>query len=114
VALKLLPVVRERGTCCELPSVSAEWAHDTSELLKALADPTRLTILASLWKAETPICICDLTAGLRLGQSTISHHMAKLKAAGLVESEKRGVWIHYRLRTGLAPQARRLLEKLIA
>ena len=111
--MKLLPVLRERGECCELPAVDAGWAEDTSELLKALADPTRLTIVASLWKAAAPICICDLTAGLSLGQSTISHHMAKLKAAGLVESEKRGVWIHYRLKSKLAPDTRRLLERLI-
>jgi len=113
VALKLLPVLRERGACCELPSVSTEWAEDTSELLKALADPTRLTIMASLWRADAPICICDLTAGLGLGQSTISHHMAKLKDAGLVESDKRGIWIHYRVRDRLAPEARRLLEQII-
>jgi ArsR family transcriptional regulator, arsenate/arsenite/antimonite-responsive transcriptional repressor len=113
MALKQLPVLRERGVCCELPDVSPSWAEGTSELLKALADPTRLTIMASLWKAEAPVCICDLTAGLDLGQSTISHHMAKLKNAGLVDSEKRGVWIHYRLRAKLPPSTQRLLEQLI-
>jgi len=60
--------------------------------MKALADPTRLTMLASLWKTDGPICICDFTAGLELTQPTISHHMAKLKEAGLVDSEKRGIW----------------------
>ena len=111
--LTQLPVVRERGVCCALPDVSPAWAENTAELLRALADPTRLTIMASLWKADAPVCICDLTAGLELGQSTISHHMAKLKAAGLVESDKRGIWIHYRVRDRLAPEARRLLEQII-
>ncbi len=105
--------MRERGVCCALPDVSPAWAEGTSDLLKALADPTRLTIMASLWKAAAPVCICDLTAGLGLGQSTISHHMAKLKDAGLVDSEKRGIWIHYRLRAKLAPGAHRLLDQLI-
>jgi ArsR family transcriptional regulator len=82
--------------------------------MKALGDPTRLTMAASLWKADGPICICDFTAGLGLSQPTISHHMAKLKEAGMVDSEKRGIWVYYRLRADLAPQARKLLAQLIA
>lgn len=81
--------------------------------MKALSDPTRLTMIASLWKADSPICICDFTAGLGLGQPTISHHMGKLKEAGLVESEKRGIWVYYRLREKLDPSTRKLLGQLI-
>jgi DNA-binding transcriptional ArsR family regulator len=84
-----------------------------SDLMKVLADPTRLTMLASLWKAAAPICICDFTAGLELTQPTISHHMAKLKEAGLVDSEKRGIWIYYRVRDKLPLATRRLLAQLI-
>jgi ArsR family transcriptional regulator len=113
VAVKELPVLRERGACCELPVVKESWAARTSELMKALADPTRLTMIASLWKADAPICICDFTAGLGLSQPTISHHMAKLKEAGLVDSEKRGIWIYYRLRDKLSPATRRILAQLI-
>jgi ArsR family transcriptional regulator, arsenate/arsenite/antimonite-responsive transcriptional repressor len=113
VAIKELPMLRERGECCDLPVVKESWANETSGLMKALADPTRLTMLASLWKADAPICICDFTAGLGLTQPTISHHMAKLKAAGLVESEKRGIWIYYRLRNKLAPSTRRVLGQVI-
>jgi len=82
--------------------------------MKALADPTRLTMVASLWKAKAPICICDFTASLELSQPTISHHMAKLKEFGLVDSEKQGIWVYYRLRADLAPATRRLLAQLIA
>jgi len=113
MAIKELPVLRERGACCELPRVKESWANQTSDLMKALADPTRLTMLASLWKAGGPICICDFTAGLELTQPTISHHMARLKDAGLVESEKRGIWIYYRLHKQLPPATRRLLAELI-
>jgi len=113
MAAKELPVLRERGACCELPRVSEKWAGNTSDLMKALADPTRLTMLASLWKADDPICICDFTAGLGLTQPTISHHMARLKEAGLVDSEKRGIWIYYRLREKLPPATRRLLAQLM-
>ena len=114
MALIGLPVVRQRGVCCGLPEVDATWAEGTADLLKALADPTRLTMIASLWKAEAPICICDFTAGMELSQPTISHHMAKLKEIGLVEAEKQGIWMYYRLRGDLAPATKQLLAQLIA
>ena len=107
-------MVRQRGVSCGLPDVDESWAERTSQLIKALADPTRLTMIASIWKAEAPICICDFTAGLGLSQPTISHHMAKLKEVGLVESEKKGIWIYYRLSADLAPATRELLAHLIA
>jgi ArsR family transcriptional regulator len=99
--------------CCALPAVKASWAEERADLMKALSDRTRLTMLASLWKAPAPICICDFTAGLELTQPTISHHMAKLKEAGLVESEKRGIWIYYRLRDKLPTETRKLLSQLL-
>ena len=107
-------MIRQRGVCCGLPDVDASWAEGTAQLMKALSDPTRLTMVASLWNAEEPICICDFTAGLELTQPTISHHMAKLKAVGLVDSEKRGIWVYYRLSADLAPATRKLLSQLIA
>jgi ArsR family transcriptional regulator len=113
MAIKALPMLRERGACCKLPAVKESWAIRTSDLMKALGEPTRLTMLASLWKADGPICICDFTAGLELTQPTISHHMAKLKEAGLVESEKRGIWTYYRLHRKLAPSTQQLLAELI-
>jgi ArsR family transcriptional regulator, arsenate/arsenite/antimonite-responsive transcriptional repressor len=114
MAVKELPVIRERGVCCDLPVVKESWAIERAELMKALADPTRLTMVASLWKADAPICICDFTAGLGLTQPTISHHMAKLNDAGLIESEKRGIWIYYRLRDKLPTATRKLLSQLIS
>lgn len=112
MATQQLPV-REKGACCDLPVVRAAWAGETAELVKALADPTRLTMVAALWKADAPICICDFTAGLGLSQPTISHHMARLREAGLVDSDKRGVWVYYRLATRLKPSTRKLLGALI-
>jgi ArsR family transcriptional regulator, arsenate/arsenite/antimonite-responsive transcriptional repressor len=100
--------------CCELPDVDARWAEDSAALMKALADPVRLTMLAALWKAKAPVCVCDFTADFDLTQPTISHHMAKLRDAGLVESSKEGIWTYYRVHRGLAPRTRRLLAELIA
>ncbi len=113
MATKELPLVRERGVCCELPAVRPSWAEERAKLLKALADPTRLTMIATLWKAGGPVCICDFVAGLDLTQATISHHMARLRDAGLVEAEKRGIWIHYRLRDKLPASNRKLLSQLL-
>jgi len=113
MAMKELPMVRQRGTCCALPEVDQKWAEERSGLLKTLGDPTRLTMLSALWKARQPVCICDFTDDLELSQPTISHHMSKLKEAGLVESEKDGIWIYYRLRHDLAPVTRRLLAQLV-
>ncbi len=113
MAVKQLPVIRVRGVCCALPPVNQSWAEDRAELMKVLADPARLTMLASLWKASAPICVCDFTAGLGLSQPTISHHMAKLKEAGLVDSHKKGIWIYYRLRDKLSTETRELLSGIL-
>jgi len=113
VAVRQLPVIRERGVCCALPAVNQSWAEKRAELMKVLADPARLTMLASLWKASAPICVCDFTAGLGLSQPTISHHMAKLKEAGLVASHKKGIWVYYRLRDRLPTETRELLSRIL-
>jgi ArsR family transcriptional regulator len=69
--------------------------------------------MAVVWRAEEPVCICDFTAAFDLSQPTISHHMGKLKSAGLVESTKQGIWIYYRLRDDLAPVTRALLHAVL-
>ncbi len=113
MAMTELPV-RQKGLCCELElPADQSWAAEQAQLLKALADPTRLAMVWCLRRAQEPVCICDFTATFDLGQPTISHHMGKLKAAGLVESEKRGLWIYYRLRRDLAPATLRLIELLV-
>jgi len=111
-AMQTLPLpVRTRGQCCEVASeLSVELAEQTVEVLKALADPTRLQIVAALARSGKPVCVCDLTVAFELSQPTISHHVARLKAVGLVESEKRGIWAYYQLRRDLSPTAQRLLD----
>src|ERR1700730_15703933 len=105
---------RVKGVCCP-PSIPIPLAKvDASvEMLKALADPTRLQMMGVLKRAPTSVCICDFTAAFELSQPTISHHMGKLKTAGLVESTKQGIWIYYRLRDDLAPATRAVLRALL-
>jgi ArsR family transcriptional regulator, arsenate/arsenite/antimonite-responsive transcriptional repressor len=64
-------------------------------LFKALADATRLRILGLLLAGE--VCVCDIHESLRIPQSRASRHLAYLRRAGLVETRREGLWIHYRL-----------------
>jgi ArsR family transcriptional regulator len=76
-------------------------------LLQALADPTRLAIVRELAGAAE-VCACDLTICCDVRQPTVSHHLKVLREAGVVESERRGTWIYYRL----APAAAERLQSL--
>ena len=107
--------VRRRGVSRALPAGADEqWAARRAVLLKALADPTRLSMVAALQRATGPVCICDFTAAYELSQPTISHHMARLRSAGLVEASRRGIWIYYRLRPDLPGAVRRLLAAAVS
>ena len=66
-------------------------------MLKALADTTRLRILALMLTGE--VCVCNLHESLRIPQSKASRHLAYLRRAGLVETRRRGLWVYYRLST---------------
>lgn len=73
-------------------------ADSIAGLLKAVADPTRLQILALINQGENgQACTCDLTGPLGLSQPTISHHMKKLTEVGILEAERKGTWVHYRI-----------------
>ncbi len=66
-------------------------------MLKALADPVRLQLLSMvLAHPGGEACVCDLLPGFELSQPTISHHLKVLHEAGLLERDKRGVWVYYR------------------
>jgi ArsR family transcriptional regulator len=67
------------------------------QIYKALADETRLRILALLL-SEGELCVCDIIAALKLPQSTISRHLAHLRKAGWVNDRRCGLWIYYSLR----------------
>ena len=82
-------------------------------VLKALADPTRLQMIGILKRSPEPVCICDFTAAFDLSQPTISHHMGKLRKAGLVDVSKAGIWAYYRLASRLEPKTRALLDVLV-
>lgn len=70
---------------------------------KALADETRIRLLAALEEGE--LCVCQLIELVALAPSTVSKHLSILRAARLIEARKQGRWMHYRLASAGAPPA---------
>jgi len=67
-------------------------------MFKALGDPVRLRLLSMIASAGGgEVCVCDLTGAFHLTGPTISHHLRVLREAGLVDSDRRGTWVYYRL-----------------
>lgn len=112
--LPLLEPLASADACCtpltSAPLTAGE-ALDLSLRLKAIADPTRLRLLSIILASEgQEACTCDLTGPLGLSQPTVSHHLKKLAAAGLVTGERRGTWTFYRA----VPDALAALATVIA
>ena len=108
-----LPVVDALACCRPLARepMSEEQAAQVAPLLKALADPARLRLMSLVLSHEGgEACVCDLTPAFDLSQPTISHHLKVLHDAGLVDREKRGVWVYYKAR----PEAMTALLSLFA
>jgi ArsR family transcriptional regulator len=80
-------------------------------VFKALADRTRLRILALLGKNE--VCVCHLHDSLGLPQPTVSRHLAYLRRSGLVAARRDGVWMHYRVSSSLDPAVQKVLDAAI-
>jgi ArsR family transcriptional regulator len=86
--------------CCPPLSVQAlapGTAGRLAPMFKALSDPIRLRLL-SLIASTDEICVCDLTDAFDVTGATISHHLRVLREAGLVDGERRGAWVYYRMR----------------
>ena len=84
--------------CCEpvvWPEVDGERATRLADLAKALADPIRVQIVDVLRKHAGEVCVCELVPLFDLSQPTVSHHLKVLREAGLVGSERRGLWAYY-------------------
>ncbi len=99
--------------CCPPAEVDAVDRTDEAGLFRALADPHRLTILATLARAADEVCVCDFTAALPLNQPTVSHHLKILRDAGLVAGERRGTWVYYRLAADVAPRLGAALNSIL-
>jgi ArsR family transcriptional regulator len=81
------------------------------DAFKALADRTRLRILALLGNNE--VCVCHLHDSLGVPQPTVSRHLAYLRRTGLVSARRDGVWMHYRVSRSLTPEIRQVLDAAV-
>jgi DNA-binding transcriptional ArsR family regulator len=80
-------------------------------LFQALADPTRLAIVREL-SGASEVCACDFTSCCDVRQPTVSHHLKVLREAGVIEGERRGSWVFYRLAPGVGERLRAFAAEL--
>lgn len=91
---------KHHDDCWASPARSCERRNpgldEAAKLFKALGDDTRLSILKQL-REQREVCACDFQACCEVAQPTVSHHLRILREAGLINGEKRGLWVHYTL-----------------
>lgn len=114
-AMPLLGAEASEATapCCppltERP-FTAEEAEPAARMFKALGDPVRLRLFSAVAShAGGEACVCEIS-DVGVSQPTVSHHLKKLKDAGLLTSERRGTWVYYRVE----PSVLAALGKLLA
>jgi ArsR family transcriptional regulator len=100
VNLKLAPKQKRAAgeRCCEpvvYPDVLRDHALRMAEVAKALGDPIRLQLVDVLRTHAGKVCVCELVPLFDISQGTLSHHLNKLRDAGIVDSERQGLWAYY-------------------
>jgi ArsR family transcriptional regulator, arsenate/arsenite/antimonite-responsive transcriptional repressor len=100
VDLQLTPKTKRPAgePCCKpvvYPDVEREQAVRMAAVAKALGDPVRLQLVDVLRKHAGKVCVCELVPLFALSQPTVSHHLKVLREAGIVGSERQGLWAYY-------------------
>ncbi len=100
VDLELAPKTKRAAgePCCQpvvYPEVERVAAERIAQLAKALGDPVRLQLVDVLRKHAGKVCVCELVPLFDLSQPTVSHHLKVLREAGIVGSERQGLWAYY-------------------
>ena len=100
VDLELAPKQKRAAgeRCCEpvvYPEVERQQAERMAEVAKALGDPVRLQLVDVLRKHAGAVCVCELVPLFEISQPTVSHHLKVLREAGIVGSERQGLWAYY-------------------
>ena len=100
VDLQLVPKQKRPAgePCCDpvaYPDTERAAAERMALVAKALGDPIRLQLVDVLRKHAGKVCVCELTPLFEVGQPTVSHHLKVLRDAGVVDSERRGLWAYY-------------------
>ena len=100
IDLELTPKIKRPAgqSCCEpvvYPDVQREQAQRIAGVAKALGDPVRLQLVDVLRRHAGKVCVCELVPLFDLSQPTVSHHLKVLRQAGIVGSERDGLWAYY-------------------
>jgi ArsR family transcriptional regulator, arsenate/arsenite/antimonite-responsive transcriptional repressor len=100
VDLELAPKIKRQAgeRCCEPvvhPDVERQAAVRMAQVAKALGDPVRVQLVDVLRKHAGKVCVCELVPLFDLSQPTVSHHLKVLRNAGIVGSERAGLWAYY-------------------
>lgn len=101
----LIPIAATSADPCCPPLASGQLGPADAEVMatrfKALADPVRLLLFAKIASyGPNEACVCDID-DVGVSQPTVSHHLKRLRDAGLVTSERRGTWVYYRVVPGV-------------
>lgn len=108
--IDLQPAPAEACAVSPASIMPADRAACLADIFKALADPTRVRLLAHIAESsEGTACACHLPETLGISQPTLSHHLKKLVDAGLLTREQRGRWAHYTAVPGVLDVARDFL-----
>src|SRR5688500_4877749 len=105
IDLELAPKTKRPAgeRCCDpvvYPDVERAQAARLATAAKALGDPIRLQLVDVLRKHAGKVCVCELVPLFDISQPTLSHHLKKLRDAGLVDLERRGLWAYYYVKPG--------------
>ena len=98
--------------CCEpvaYPEIERAEAERMAAVAKALSDPIRMQLVDVLRKNAGRVCVCELVPLFEVSQPTISHHLKVLREAGIVGSEREGLWAYYFVNADSLDELRRWL-----
>jgi ArsR family transcriptional regulator, arsenate/arsenite/antimonite-responsive transcriptional repressor len=99
-SMKVMRILQKRTGCCDPVGSPVERRYpgleEGAKLFKALGDETRLAIIRQL-QEQGEVCACDFSACCDLAQPTVSHHLKVLRDAGVVKTQKQGLWVYYSL-----------------
>lgn len=99
--------------CCvplAYPEIDASEAKRMAGVAKALGDPIRVQLVDVLRTHAGKVCVCELTPLFDVGQPTVSHHLKVLREAGIVDSERQGLWAYYYVRPDAFKELKRWLS----